>query len=144
LAVGHQRTIQIQVKGAANPTQEWWVQYGYCTQEIIQNRSERMFNRRTSFYEAQVVVLVAVHSPREYCCVVLPINEAEQAAQLNLDRDYRMPTRAGQPQKPHKVWVSLAPSPRARKSDKRLDQEREILDARRDQWGAMWSSPTVG
>jgi hypothetical protein len=91
--------LQIQVKGAANaPKDRWWVGYGYCTEQIIAG-GEPMFNRRKSFYDADIVVLVAVRSPKEYCCVVLPVKVAEQAAQLHLDSGYRRLTRAGQAQK---------------------------------------------
>ena len=139
LAVRCAQTLQVQVKGAVNGPNDkrWWVQYGYCTPEIIASSKIPMFNRSSSFYEANVVVLVAVRSPHEYCCVVLPIIEAERAAQLNLEHDYRMPKHNGQPKKPNKVWVSLAPSPRAKKSNKWLDQEREILNAHCDQWDAI-------
>jgi hypothetical protein len=78
---------------------------------------------------------VAVRSPREYSCVVLPVAEAERAAQLNLDRDYRTCTSGGQPKKPHKVWVALEPRRRARASDARLAEERTILAPFRDQQG---------
>ena len=43
-----------------------------------------MFNRIASFYKADFVVLVAVKSPKEYSCVVLPVETAETAAQINL------------------------------------------------------------
>jgi hypothetical protein len=136
LAASTDQTLQVQVKGAANsPSERWWVAYGFCTNEIIANRNEPMFNRRTSFYSANVIALVAVRSPKEYSCVVLPVDEAERAAQLNLDRDYRTLTRTGQPKKPHKVWVLLEPRPRARTSDTRFDAERIILAAHRDERG---------
>jgi hypothetical protein len=92
-------------------------------------------NRRTSFYKANVVVLVAVRSPKEYFCVILPVAEAERAAQLNLDRDYRTLTRGGQRKKPHKVWILLEPRLRARPSDVRFAEERDFLAPYRDEHG---------
>jgi hypothetical protein len=136
LAVSSSQMLQIQVKGAANSVKErWWVEYGYCTAEIISDRTTPMFNRSKSFYKARFIILVAVKAPRDYCCVVLPIETADEAVQLNLERDYRTLTRAGQIKKPHKVWVSLDPAPRARRVDALLDRERAILSAYRDEQG---------
>jgi hypothetical protein len=140
LAVGHGKTWQIQVKGSANGPNEWWVQYGYCTDEIIANRDARMFNRRSSFYEADYVVLVAVRSPSEYRCLVLPVEEAERAAQLSLDRDYRVPRRDGQSKKPNKVYATLHSRPRERPNELR-DQEREILKTYLDNWKMLEQAP---
>lgn len=42
------KICQIQVKGAANKSKRWWVQYGHCTQEII-DRKRKVFNRKDSF-----------------------------------------------------------------------------------------------
>ena len=98
-------TWQIQVKGA---TEEdgWWVNYGFGTEEIIAG-TKPVFNGASSFYTAQIVVLVSVKRPCEYCCVVLPVAEAEKAAQLNLDHSYRNTKKDGSKKKPGKVWVSL-------------------------------------
>ena len=136
LAVGDKHVWQIQVKGAANKSDErWWVQYGFCTDEII-DRKQPMFNRRLSFYKAHVVVLVAVRSPREYRCVVLPVEAAEQAAQKNLDREYRIPTRKGGRKKPFKVWVYLEPLIRdGRQSSALLAEESKILEKYREKRG---------
>ena len=44
---------QIQVKGSTNTMDKrWWIQYGYCTPEIIAGKI-KMFNRHDSFYTAQ-------------------------------------------------------------------------------------------
>lgn len=135
LAVGHKHVWQIQVKGAANKPGRWWVQYGFCTDEII-DRKGPMFNRRSGFYRADIVVLVAVRSPREYRCVVLPVEAAEQAAQKNLDREYRTPTRNGARKKPSKVSVYLEPPIRnARRPSTLLDEESEILEKYKDEHG---------
>jgi hypothetical protein len=136
LAVSPNLTLQVQVKGAANADKDpWWVNYGFCTQEIIANPNETMFNRRNSFYQANLVALVAVRSPKEYSCIVLPVFEAEQAAQLNLAREYRTLTRAGKPRQPHMVWIALEPRLRARASDARFAEERATLTRYRDEQG---------
>jgi hypothetical protein len=69
------RLLQVQVKGASQKMssrwEDWWVGYGYCNQEIIDNK-QPMFNRVIgTFYKAEVVALVAVRTPSEYCCVIL-------------------------------------------------------------------------
>jgi hypothetical protein len=93
-----------------------------------------LFNRRSSFYKASHVILVAVRCPNIYSCVVLPVAVAEEAAQLNLDRDYRTPTRQGKPKKPSKVWIELEPRPKARTSEP-FTKEREMLASYRDDRG---------
>lgn len=136
VAAGDKNFWQIQVKGAANKSDErWWVQYGFCTDEII-DRKEPMFNRHSTFYKANLVVLVAIRSPKEYRCVVLPIEAAEEAAQKNLDREYRTLTRKGTRKKPFKVWVYIEPSPRSmRESSNVLDEECRILAKHMDNDG---------
>jgi hypothetical protein len=125
IAAGHGRVWQIQVKGASN-TGPWWVQYGHCTPEVIEDR-EPMFNRRDSFYKAEIISLVAVRAPSEYRCVILSADDAERAAQINLDRDYRTLTREGAKKKPHKVWAYLQPSPR---EGSKPSKERLLLEKR--------------
>ena len=98
LAAKDGKTWQIQVKGATYDG--WWFGYGYCTEAIIAGKGTgegRMFNRcsTSSFYRAEIVVLVSVKSPREYSCLVLPVETAEKAAQENLDREYRTLTKKG-------------------------------------------------
>ena len=88
--------------------------------------NKQMFNRRESFYEANFVILVAFRSPKEYQCVVLPVPEAECAAQLALDRDCRKPIADGQSKKPSKVWVTLDSTLREKDVELR-NQERESL-----------------
>jgi hypothetical protein len=59
----------------------------HCNDATIAN-TEPMFNRHPdgSFYKAEIVALVCVKSPNEYRCIVLPVETAEKAAQVNLDR----------------------------------------------------------
>lgn len=140
LAAGNRRVWQIQVKGASNKSAErWWVQYGYCDQPII-DHARPMFNRHSSFYRADVVVLVAVRTPSEYRCVVLPVAAAEEAAQMNVELSYRRAKRDGDKKKPGKVWLHLDESDRERRVELR-DQERDIFRKYRDVWGVLLGSP---
>ena len=137
IASNHKRTWQIQVKGASNkPEEKWWFQYGHCTDGIIRN-GEPMFNRRQGFYVADMVVLVAVRSPRDYRCIVLPTKKAEQAAQLNIERYYRKPKKTGDKHLPGKVWIWLEPAPMEHKKDaeslESYRKERAIITAH-DNW----------
>ena len=123
VAISDNQTLQIQVKGSFNgPKDRWWVGHGHCTQRIL-DRKEPMFNRRKgNFYKADIVVLVAVRSPTEYMCFVLPVDVAEQAAQLHLDAGFR-----ARKWKPGKTHLTLEPGPRAKESDPRLTEERKLL-----------------
>lgn len=106
IAVKNGKPWQIQVKGATNTDKDaWWFQYGYCKDPT--NPKEEMFNCRSSFYEADIVIVVAVKSPTDYRCVVLPVEKAEEVAQINLDREYRPPKANGSSRKPGKVWTAL-------------------------------------
>ena len=134
LAAKDGKIWQIQVKGATNKANDrWWIQYGHCDAETI-NKQAEIFNRKNSFYTAQYVALIAVQSPSQYRCFVLPIEKAEKAAQLNLDRYYRKPRkRDGGVRKPGKVWVTVEKSERER-HDLLLDKERKILQEGEDAW----------
>jgi hypothetical protein len=135
LAVSPSQVLQIQVKGAAiGPEDRWRVGYGYCTEQIIAG-NEPVFNSKKSFYTANMVVLVAVRSPKVYSCVVLPADVAEQAAQLHLDSGYRKLTRGGQPKKPHTTSIYLEPRPRVRTGEDRWAKERQLLALYRDEMG---------
>jgi hypothetical protein len=138
IAAAHAKVWQIQVKGASNLGNAlWWVQYGYCNLEIIEGRTP-MFNRLDSFYKADIVVLAAIRSPREYRCIVLTAADAENAAQINLEHDYRTLTRRGEKKKPHKVWSYLEPAPREHRKPPEarnlIEREREILRRGEDAW----------
>ena len=135
LAAKDGKTWQIQVKGATNKlTDRWWIQYGHCDLDTIAKRSP-IFNSKDSFYSAQYVALIAVKSPSQYRCLVLPVELAEKAAQINLERYYRQPrARDGGVRKPGKIWVTLEESERDRRRDPLLDQEREILQKAENAW----------
>jgi hypothetical protein len=135
LAAKDGRVWQLQVKGASNKEDEhWWIHYGYCTDDMIHGRSP-VFNRRTGFYTAQYVVLAAVKAPSNYRCFVVPVREAEILAQINLSRYYREPKKSdGSPRKAGKMWVQVEASPRERRTDQRLFDERKKLI----KWEANW------
>lgn len=136
LAVRDGKAWQIQVKGATYDNGHW-IHYGYCSEAVIA-KQESMFNRcsASGFYKADAVVLVSVKAPDEYHCVVLPVGAAETAAQINLDRDYRIPTAKGNPKKPGKAWISLDWIPNPREPAKRdlIIKELEILKLYRNNW----------
>jgi hypothetical protein len=139
LAVRDGRAWQIQVKGASFETaylNGWWFSYGYCSEDIIKDRSLRMFNRATAFYRAEIVVLVCVKAPMEYHCLVLPVERAEEAAQMNLDYAYRTKKRDGSTKKPNKVWVGLRYVPNTKDAVKKasMEAEREFIEPFIDKW----------
>ena len=82
-------------------------------------------------------MLVAVLSPTEYRCVVLPTVTAETAAQIDLDRSFRKPKRDGGLRKPGKMWVDLDPSPEKRRRDPLLGQESELLKEHINKWSIL-------
>jgi hypothetical protein len=135
LAAKDGKTWQIQVKGATEGGSTWWVNYGFCQQEVIDGH-ESMYNSVESFYRAQVVILVSVKSASDYKCVVLPVKEAEKAAQLNLDHSFRNPKKDGSKKKPGKVWAYLEYNPTVRDPSRQplLKAEREILTKYIDNW----------
>lgn len=138
LAGGEGKVWQVQVKGSSNyPEDQLWFSYGFCTPEIIAKK-EPMFNRRKSFYEADIVVLVAVRDLKDYQCIVLRAKDAEQAAQINVDRGFRRLTKKGTPRKPHMVWAHVTPAPREHKrpadDQNSLNRERAILSRGLNAW----------
>jgi hypothetical protein len=139
LAVSEWKTWQIQVKGATEDN-GWWVNYGYCNDAVIA-KTQHMFNHssQSNFYHAEIVVLVAVKSPNEYCYVALPAKIAEEAAQQNIDREYRIPRRDGQPKKPGPVWVPLYDVSYIKDVSKRdsIQAEQRILEPFKNNWCAL-------
>lgn len=135
LAAKDGKTWQIQVKGASEGGSGWWINYGYCVQDIIDGKTP-VFNRGLGFYEAQVVALVSVKSPTQYRCVVLPAKQAERIAQFNLDRDFRTPKRNRQAKKPGKMWSHLEYVPRTKDAEKRasFEKEQKMLAAYVGRW----------
>jgi hypothetical protein len=135
LAAKDGKTWQIQVKGASEGGSTWWVNYGYAQQETIDG-SKKMYNSVESFYRAQVVVLVSVKSAREYRCVMLPVDEAEKAAQLSIDHSFRSLKKDGSKHKPGKVWAYLEYNPKVRDETRVpiLKAERDIISKYLDNW----------
>jgi Holliday junction resolvase len=128
LAVKPGQTLQIQVKGAANkPKGPLWIQYGHFNEDIIQ-RNRPIFNHVDSFYKATVVICVAVRSPREYTCVVMPIDMAEKAAGLHRESF----KAAGWQHAP--THMTLEAGLRAKESEQ-IKQERRLLALYRDELG---------
>ena len=110
LAVKEEKIWQIQVKGArfdTNFPNGWWFHYGYCKPEHIASNNEPMFNRAKGSFRADVVVLVCIKSPHEYQCIVLPVEKAEEAAQINLSYAYRTKMKDGSDKKPSVVWMAF-------------------------------------
>ncbi len=135
LAAKDGKTWQIQVKGASEGGGGWWVNYGFCRQEVIDGKT-KMYNSVESFYRAQVVVLVSVKSASEYKCVVLPVKEAEKAAQCCLDHSFRNRKRDGSMKKPGKVWVYLNYIAKVRDESRlpALKTEQQIINKNIDNW----------
>jgi hypothetical protein len=137
LAAKDGQTWQVQVKGS---TEEdgFWFGYGHCSDAIIA-RTEPMFNRslKSGFYRAQMVVMVSVKSPKEYSALVVPVQVAEQAAQINLDREYRtLKKKDGGPKKPGPVWISLDYAPKTQDPARKdlFVKEGDLLKPYRDKW----------
>jgi hypothetical protein len=140
LAARSGRIWQIQVKGATEEN-GWWFNYGHCTESLIANPKEPMFNRSSTagFYRAEIVVLVSVKSPTEYSCLVLPVAKAEAAAQKNLDREFRIARKDGSPKKPSKVYVSPDWPPKTTHATKKLlfEEEQKLLQPYRNKWDVL-------
>jgi hypothetical protein len=135
LVVKNGKAWQVQVKGSANkPTEPWWINYGYCDQSMIQDRSAQAFNKRSdSYYRASHIAFVAARSPSQYRCLIVPVATAEMAVQLALDRSYRQPRkRDGGQYKPGKMWVSIEPS--SRTNSERMEGERKLLLPFENHW----------
>lgn len=131
-------SFRVQVKGTTNkPQARWAVQYGFCDENTVQKRHS-FFNSKTAFtLQADVVVLLAVKSPSNYRAVVMPVKEAEQAAQMNMDGYYRQPKPGGGKRKPHKVWTDLEPTPNPRKQNLFKEKEQAFLRPYADAWETL-------
>ena len=128
---------QVQVKGSANkPTEHWWMRYGYCDQKIIEDRKMPAFNRRSdTYYRATHIAFVAIRSPSEYRCFIVPVTHAEKAVQIYLDGSYRLPRqRDGGQYKPGKMWIQIDPGKKPSKHEPRVEKEREILLQYENSW----------
>ena len=134
LAAKAGRTLQVQVKGATWDL-GWWFNYGFCDDAMIRDSQRPVFNRVSGFYRAEVVVLVCVNNLLDYVCIVLPLADAEKAAQLNLDL-FRMPKRDGSAKRPGKMWCNLDYLPKTKSEQRKaiLIEEQRIIQRHRDRW----------
>jgi hypothetical protein len=135
------RSFNVQVKGASNPdvspTNRWWVQYGYCDEAAV-NGERSIFNSKSDFaLMADVIALVAVQSPSNYRAVVLPVEVAEQAAQMNMDGYYRQLKASGGSRQPGKIWTDLEPALNPRKHKPTKELERALLKEHWDAWDTL-------
>jgi len=131
LAIKYQFVWQIQVKGSTYdetyPNHGWWFQYGYCHEEHIYNPDAKMFNRAKGPFKANVVAMVCVRSPYEYKCILLPVEEVEDAARINLNYAYRTKKKDDTDKKPNKVWFSEFISERS-KYKEQMKEEWKMLE----------------
>lgn len=138
LAIKNGKVWQVQVKGSrfdSDFENGWWFHYGYCKEEHIHSKDERMFNRVGNSFRADVVVLVCVKSPKDYRCLVLPVNVAEDATQLNLDYAYRTKKRDGSDKKPSVVWMAFYVPERTTEEKKRaIQREIDLIKGFEDKW----------
>ena len=144
LAAKDGRTWQMQVKGASLKLgEDWWFNYGYCTGKTLQPQG-RMFNTAGGFYRAEFVVLVAVRSPSDYCCLVLPETKAEEAAQMNIDYAFRTKLNNGEPKKPGKAWTYLDYLMNTKDPIKRaaMKEEQDLLKPFINRWDLIAASLT--
>jgi hypothetical protein len=136
LAAKDGKTWQIQVKGATEGGDGWWINYGFCQQDVI-DKQRTVYNAVESFYRAQVVVLVSVKTASDYKCVVLPVEEAEKAAQLCAEHSFRNLTQKGAKKKPGKLWAPIDYIAAKLKDPSRLpllQAEQRILKKYIDNW----------
>ena len=97
-----------------------------------------MFNRVVgSFYKADTVALVAVRTPSEYRVVILPVAQAEAAAQINLNHAFRTTTLKGTPRSPDataSIYLDRIPNVRDATRQPLLQNELKILQPYIDNW----------
>lgn len=138
LAVKDGHVWLVQVKGTRYNEQYrnngWWFQYGFCKQEHIADPNVPMFNRVPGSFRANIVALVCFRSPHEYQFIFLPVELAEEAAQLNLKYAFRgprvnsHPNMEGVPLKPGIVYFTLYPTKaRTPERQKGIDEEQKML-----------------
>jgi len=139
------QSFQIQVKGAFRKRPGPWVQYGYCNPLVLSGQ-ESVFNKHKAFYSADIVVLVSFQTLREYDCVVLPVRVAEQAAQINVDRQFRSPLMKGGKRSPNApIWTDLKYLPNTDLTRRAsMQSEQDLLSS---YWGreaeSLWDLKTL-
>jgi hypothetical protein len=135
------RSFNVQVKGTSNPlnspSSRWAVQYGYCDEDIVEGRRP-LYNGKSEFaLKADVIVLLAVNSPSNFRAIVMPVDKAEQAAQMNMSDYYRQPKPGGGKRTPNKIWRDLEPAANPRKQSASKDAERALLKQYEGAWGSL-------
>lgn len=133
------RAFNVQVKGASNNvSSRRAIHYGFCDDDIVAGTTKMFNGKADAPLKADVVVFMALRSPSDYWALVMPVDRAEAAAQINLDRYYRQPKANGEARKPHKVWVDLERSKKARKqADESTGRERALLLAHLNAWDLL-------
>jgi hypothetical protein len=131
------KSWQIQVKTHKLKAEDpWAVTYGYTSPEHISGQCNKIFNQYADgFFQAEIVVLVALKSPKEYRCIVMPLETAEKAFQLQLWY-WTTPTKKGTVKKPARAWAFLDDAA-GREANPQLVQEREILRQHEDKWSVL-------
>jgi hypothetical protein len=136
VAILGSKTLQIQVKGTSQgPTDHCKVGYGYFKEQMIDG-SQPIFNRSKAFYTANLVALVAVRSLKDYSCIILPIDIAEEAANLHLEAWRVRKWGPG----PTNVEIELSrakrsTTERAHRAEEFVVKERALLACYRDEQG---------
>jgi len=131
LAVKDRKVWQIQVKGCRY-LKGWWFQYGYCKDRHIRDNAD-MFNVAGNSFKADVVVLICVRSPNDYQSIVLPVAKAEEAAQINLNYEYRTKKRDGSDKKANIVCMSFCLPKKSSETRKReMKREQDLLAQYKD------------
>ncbi len=137
LAVKGGKVWQVQVKGALFDKRYedgWWFHYGYCGPEHIVNCEERMFNKAVGAFRADLVVLVCIKSPHEYQCIVLPVEKAEEAAQINLNYAYRTKKKNGTDKKPSVVWMAFYVPETSLEKKQAIQREIDLIQGYMGKW----------
>lgn len=131
-------SFNVQVKGASNPvissSSRWWVQFGHCDESMIAGEKPA-FNGKSDFaLKADTIVLLAVNSPSNYRGIIMPLEVAEQVAQLNMDGYYRQTKDGGGKRQPGKLWIELEPAKNPRKHNQYHDDIRSLLSKFEGAW----------
>lgn len=131
-------SFNVQVKGGSYQAgSQPAIQYGFCTDETISG-AYPFFNRKSNAaLAADIVIFVAVLTPSDYRAIVMPIQAAEIAVQMNLARYYRQPKLDGGVHKPGKVWLALEKAKTPRKENLSQDQERALVLSHENCWDLL-------
>lgn len=132
------RSINVQVKGATwKDGGRAGIHYGYCDDAAIEKRRS-MFNSKVDFaFKAEVIILVAVNSPSKYRAIVMPVEDAERAAQINLDGYHRQEKVKGGKRAPSKIWTDLEGPVKPRKANPFKEEEREYIKKFEGLWDSL-------